>query len=100
MNINKLTSALDNSARSRNEPVAADKSSAAKAQQPAASSTDQVKLSNSSKSMQQIEAEIRDLPEVDDAVVERIRGAIERGEYKIDYEKLAGKMLDFEDRLN
>ena len=50
--------------------------------------------------MQQIEAEIRDLPEVDDAVVERIRGAIERGEYKIDYEKLAGKMLDFEDRLN
>jgi len=40
------------------------------------------------------------MPDVDDATVERIRGAIEKGEYKIDYEKLAGKMLDFEDRLN
>lgn len=99
MNINKLTSGLDGSARSRNEPLAADKAPAAKVQQSAVA-TDQVKLSNSSKSMQQIEAEIRDLPEVDDAAVERIRGAIERGEYKIDYEKLAGKMLDFEDRLN
>ena|SRR5690606_17806350 len=100
MNINKLTSGLDGSARSRNEPAAADKNPAAKVQQQSTVATDQVKLSNSSKSMQQIEAEIRDLPEVDDAAVERIRGAIERGEYKIDYEKLAGKMLDFEDRLN
>lgn len=100
MNINKLTSGIDGSARSRNEPVAADKNPAAKVQQQSTVAADQVKLSNSSKSMQQIEAEIRDLPEVDDAAVERIRGAIERGEYKIDYEKLAGKMLDFEDRLN
>ncbi len=99
MNINKLTGGVDTSARSRNEPVAADKAPATKAQE-SAGLTDQVKLSASSKSIQQIEAEIRDMPEVDDATVERIRGAIERGEYKIDYEKLAGKMLDFEDRLN
>lgn len=100
MNINKLTSGLDNSARTRTETAAAaDKAPVAKATA-SAGLTDQVKLSASSKSMQQIEAEIRDLPEVDDATVERIRGAIERGEYKIDYEKLAGKMLNFEDDLN
>ena len=59
-----------------------------------------MKLSASSKSIQQIEAEIRDMPDVDDATVERIRSAIQNGDYKIDYEKLAGKMLDFEERLN
>ena len=62
--------------------------------------TDQVKLSASSKSIQQIEAEVRNLPEVDDSTVDRIRSQIENGEYKIDYQKLAGKMLDFEERLN
>jgi negative regulator of flagellin synthesis FlgM len=65
-----------------------------------AAATDQVKLSASSKSIQQIEAEIKDMKDVDDATVERIRSAIQNGEYKIDYEKLAGNMLDFEDRLN
>lgn len=99
MNINKLTGGLDGSARSRSEPATTDKAPVTKARE-SAGLTDQVKLSASSKSIQQIEAEIRDMPEIDDATVERIRGAIERGEYKIDYDKLAGKMLDFEDRLN
>ena len=62
--------------------------------------TDQVKLSASSKSIQQIEAEIKEMKDVDDATVERIRSAIDNGEYKIDYDRLAGKMLDFEDRFN
>lgn len=101
MNINKLMAGTDTSAKTRNEPLqsgpATDNN--AKAQDNAVV-TDQVKLSSSSKSIQQIEAEIRDMPEVDDATVERIRGAIDRGEYKIDYSKLAGKMLDFEDTLN
>ncbi len=98
MNISKLTGGTDTTTQTRNEPVSTEKNStAAKAPE---SATDQVKLSSSSKSIQQIEAEIRDMPEVDDATVERIRGAIERGEYKIDYDKLAGKMLSFEDNLN
>lgn len=99
MNINKLTGGLNSGSQTRNEPVSKEPNSAAKAQS-SATFTDQVKLSASTKSIQQIEAEIRDMPDVDDATVERIRGAIERGEYKIDYEKLAGKMLDFEDDLN
>lgn len=101
MNINKFTGGLDNHSKTRTE-----QSSAPKAQQPQAQAkesavfTDQVKLSASSKSIQQIEAEVRNLPDVDDSTVERIRSQIESGEYKIDYQRLAGKMLDFEERLN
>lgn len=62
--------------------------------------TDQVKLSASSKNIQQIEAEIKNLPDVDDSTVDRIRNAVSQGDYSIDYQKLAGKMLDFEDSLN
>jgi len=102
MNINKFTGGLDNHARTRNEPAKAPATAAepqTKAKESAALG-DQVKLSASSKSIQQIEAEVRSLPEVDDSTVERIRAQIESGEYKIDYQKLAGKMLDFEERLN
>ncbi|WP_255857181.1 flagellar biosynthesis anti-sigma factor FlgM [Bacterioplanoides sp. SCSIO 12839] len=101
MNINKFTGGLDNHARTRNEPSKAPAGSEAQTQaKDSAGFTDQVKLSASSKSIQQIEAEVRSLPDVDDSTVERIRSQIESGEYKIDYQKLAGKMLDFEERLN
>ena len=102
MNINKMTGGVDNSQRSRADQA---KSTQGPGQssggtQQAASFTDQVKLSSSSKSIQQIEAEIKSMPEVDDALVERIRTSIENGDYQIDYQKLAGKMLDFEENLN
>ena len=99
MNISKLTGGVNSGSQTRNEPVSKDEGNTAKAQT-SATIADQVKLSASSKSMQQIEAEIRDMPEVDDSTVERIRTALEKGEYKIDYSRLAGKMLDFEDDLN
>ncbi|MFY9180451.1 MAG: flagellar biosynthesis anti-sigma factor FlgM [Venatoribacter sp.] len=99
MDISKLMGGLNSSSRTRTEPVVNEKSSS-KTKQETVSSGDQVKLSAGSKSIQQVEAEIRSMPEVNDALVDRIRTAIENGEYKIDYDKLAGKMLDFEDRLN
>lgn len=99
MDISKLMGGLNSSSRTRTEPVVNEKSSS-KTKQEIVSSGDQVKLSAGSKSIQQVEAEIRSMPEVNDALVDRIRTAIENGEYKIDYDKLAGKMLDFEDRLN
>ena len=101
MNINKFTNGLDSGAKARTtEPVKTPTTNPDTKAKESAGFTDQVKLSASSKSIQQIEAEIRDMPDVDDATVERIRSAIENGDYKIDYEKLAGKMLDFEERLN
>lgn len=101
MNIDKFTGGNIDNSRSRAEPVKPNTTTAteSKAKESTASS-DQVKLSASSKSIQQIEAEIKNMKDVDDATVERIRNAIQNGEYKIDYEKLAGNMLDFEDRLN
>ncbi|MCY0965913.1 flagellar biosynthesis anti-sigma factor FlgM [Parathalassolituus penaei] len=104
MNINKLTGGVDNS-RPRKETAAVttdspDNTTTRSTESAGGGYSDQVKLSASSKSIQQIEAEIGQMPEVNDATVERIRSAIANGEYKIDYEKLAGKMLDFEGRLN
>ena len=99
MNINKLIGGLDNGVRTRNEPNAAEAKPNKQAENASAAVTDQVNLSAGSKTIQQVEAEIRSMPEVDDATVERIRTAIESGQYKVDYEKLAGKMLNFEDNL-
>jgi len=79
MNINKLTGGTDTSSKTRSgatEAVPGKQDNNSKAQE-TAKVTDQVKLSASSKSIQQIEAEIRDMPEVDDATVDRIRNAIQ-----------------------
>lgn len=97
MNINKLLTGLD--PRNRTDNLG-NKSASPSLSQAQSSTEDQVKLSDSSKSIQQAEAKIRSMSEIDDATVERIRAAIENGEYKIDYEKLAGKMLAFEGKLN
>lgn len=101
MNISKFTNgnSVDTN-RSRTESVKAPETNAEGKARESAPLTDQVKLSASSKSIQQIEAEIKEMKDVDDATVERIRSAIDNGEYKIDYDRLAGKMLDFEDRFN
>ncbi len=100
MNINKLTTGLDNSSRTRNDAKPVEPKVNTQTGNSNSTAADQVKLSNGIKGIQQVEAEIRNMPEVDDATVDRIRAAIENGEYKIDYEKLAGKMLSFEDNLN
>ena len=102
MNISKFTNGNgggDNRSRTEASKAPPAPSGDSKAKE-SATFTDQVKLSASSKSIQQIEAEIKDMKDVDDATVERIRSAIQNGDYKINYEKLAGKMLDFEDRIN
>lgn len=99
MNISKITNGIDSAGRTRNDserdnkvtPLSNGKESA---------KTNDVQLSASSKSIQQVEAEVRAMSDVDDATVDRIRAAIDSGNYKIDYERLAGKMLDFEERLN
>lgn len=100
MNITKLFTGLDSNAKARNEPSKAASAAEASKNKETTVVADQVNLSASSKSIQQVESQIRDMPEVDDATVERIRAAIQNGDYKIDYEKLAGKMLNFEERLN
>lgn len=99
MNINKFIGGLDPNTRTRAEASESKFKTNAESSTEQNTSSDQVNLSSSVKNIQQVEAEIRSMPEVDDATVERIRNAIANGEYKIDYEKLAGKMLGFEDTL-
>lgn len=99
MNINKLTTGLDGGGRTRNDPASPQEAKKS-ASDSAAEAKDSVKLSARSMNIQQIEAEVSKLPDVDDKTIDRIRSAIDKGEYKIDYERLAGKMLDFEEKLN
>lgn len=100
MNITKLFTGLDSNAKARNEPSKSVSTAETGKNKDSVGVADQVNLSASSKSIQQVESQIRNMSEVDDATVERIRAAIQNGDYKIDYEKLAGKMLNFEERLN
>lgn len=106
MNINKLNQGLNDSTQKTNsgpsgsqatpEPSKGDGVNPSQG----TSAADQVKLSASGRSIQQIEADIKSLPEVNDATIERIRNAIAEGEFKVDYQRLAGKMLQFDDQLN
>lgn len=103
MNINKLTDALTTGNRTKPQAGALEqgkKAGSVSVQTDSTQPQDKVLLSASSGSMQSLEAEIKAMPVVDDATVDRIRHAIDSGEYKIDYDKLAGNMLNFEDNLN
>jgi negative regulator of flagellin synthesis FlgM len=103
MNINKLTTGLDGGGRTKPDAASPQKTAAEQNNIKApgnGSQGDQVKLSSSSMNIQQVEAEVSKMPDVDDKTIDRIRSAIDSGEYKIDYQQLAGKMLDFEGKLN
>lgn len=55
-----------------------------------------VSFSNKAQSFQQIEAGLKDLPDVDSDKVAKIRAAIESGSYEISAERVAQKMLSME----
>ena len=58
------------------------------------SSKDSVSLSSSAQNLARIEAELKALPEVNQARVDEVRAKIERGEYTPDSDNLARKMLE------
>jgi negative regulator of flagellin synthesis FlgM len=102
MNINKLTSGLDGGGRTKTDSASPQNQKTEDNTKTASSvgGGDQVKLSSSSLNIQQVEAQVSKMPDVDDKTIDRIRSAIDSGEYKINYQQLAGKMLDFEGKLN
>ncbi|MGK0247986.1 MAG: negative regulator of flagellin synthesis FlgM [Oleispira sp.] len=102
MNINKLTSGLDGGSRAKSNAASPQIQKPEDNAKTASSvgSSDQVKLSSSSLNIQQVEAQVSKMPDIDDKTIDRIRSAIDSGEYKIDFQQLAGKMLDFEGKLN
>lgn len=57
---------------------------------------DTVALSNQAVDMNALEQHIKQLPEVDTARVVELHNRIMAGEYEVDSERLAGKLLDLE----
>tara|TARA_R110001592_G_scaffold60539_1_gene184146 strand:+ start:2877 stop:3185 length:309 start_codon:yes stop_codon:yes gene_type:complete len=55
-----------------------------------------VSLSSSAQNLSKIEAELKSLPDVNQARVDEIKGRIDRGEYQPDSANLAQKMLNLE----
>jgi len=98
MNINKLTTGVGGGGQSRSTDKVDNKVQTKS--DSTNTSTSDVKLSQQSKSIQQIEAEVSKLPDIDNATVERIKGALANNEYKIGYERIAGKMIKFDGLLN
>lgn len=98
MNINKLTPGIGGGGQTRSTEKP--NSGSGQASDISKNVDADVKLSPQSKSIQQIEAEVSKMPEIDDAAVERIKGALANNEYKIDYERIAGKMIKFDGLLN
>jgi negative regulator of flagellin synthesis FlgM len=99
MNINKLTTGVGGGGQSRSTDKVSGPGQGVKSDTSKVEKSD-VTLSQQSKSIQQIEAEVAKLPDIDDAAVERIKGALANNEYKIDYERIAGKMIKFDGLIN
>lgn len=53
-----------------------------------------VKLSEEGQVLSRIAGSLRDLPDVDAARVAALKDAIDKGEYKVDANRLAGRLLD------
>jgi len=68
-------------------------------QTPASTSTDTVALSTQAIDISALEARIQQLPDIDAARVVELHNRIMAGEYEIDSERLAGKILDLESSL-
>ena len=67
---------------------------------PSASSTDSVSLTDTAARLQKLENTISALPVVDSQRVEDIRSAIANGEYQIDAESIADKMMSYDAEFN
>lgn len=63
------------------------------------SSEDKVSLTGTATMLQGLQEQVREAPAVDSEKVEAIRAAIAEGNYPVDSEKLAQKMIDLEGQL-
>jgi len=60
------------------------------------STSDTVSLTDMASRLQSLEQKLASQPDVDQAHVNRVRDAISRGEYRVDPDRVADKMMDFE----
>ncbi len=69
------------------------------AQAAATPATDAVTVSRDASKIISIEAKLRDLPEIDEPRVDRIRAAIANGDYHVDPRRVAQKFLELDGQL-
>jgi len=97
IDLNNLNPSRPDSSRSnstRNDAVSRDSGSSEKAS--AQAPADNVSLSETAKTLASVEAQLKESPEVDLSKVEAIRARLESGEYQINSDNMAQKMLDIE----
>jgi negative regulator of flagellin synthesis FlgM len=58
--------------------------------------TDTVSITDMASRLHSLEKKLASAPDVDQDHVNRVRDAISRGEYRIDPDRVADKMMDFE----
>ena len=73
-----------------------DKAQAARRPAEPSSAANQIRLTDTATNLKQIEARVKDLPDVDRARVEALRQRIESGAYEINAGRLADRLLAFE----
>jgi len=96
-NINSLTHSSISTASNKSErveTVSAENKQQAAAPSEAASET--IEISSQAQLLGKLEAQIKDLPEVDQTRVDALRDQISQGTYEIDSSSLAQRIIDLE----
>jgi len=87
----QLNSNQASSVKSRNEAKQSNEGSSS------SSDGDRVTLTNTAERLKNIENELNNSSSIDSARVEKVQSAISNGDYTVDADRIADKMLDFED---
>lgn len=100
MNINGLPPGQSGTTKARqNESAEEVKKAPDQTGTETASKDDVVELSDRAQVLRSVSSKVQNLPDIDQEKVDRIRNAIQNGDYKIDYDKLAAAFRRFESGL-
>ena len=93
-NRSQLSSNQSSSVKSRNEAKQENQSATP------SSTGDRVTLTNTASRLQNIEQQLSNASSIDSARVAQVQSAISNGDYNVDADRIADKMLAFEDFMN
>ena len=93
-NRSQLSSNQNSSVKGRNEAKQDSQSATSSAE------GDRVTLTNTASRLQNIEQQLSNASSIDNARVAEVQSAISNGDYNVDADRIADKMLAFEDFMN